>query len=79
MQQVLNKDIFTCPTQPLLAESALTMQPGMLKSMMTNHRTLGLAMGNRFRPPPWRRWFKCQVSGATSTSSLYFLTNLNLW
>ena len=25
MQQVLNKDIFTCPTQPLLAESPLVV------------------------------------------------------
>ena len=25
MQQVLNKDIFTCPTQPLLAESHLVV------------------------------------------------------
>ena len=29
-QMVLTKDIFTCPTQPLLAES-----PGMLKAIMT--------------------------------------------
>ena len=45
-----DKSIWMLPLLfPLLAESALKMQPGMLKTMMMDHRMLGEARSNRFR------------------------------
>ena len=56
-------------------KASLTCISGMYLGITSR---LVLARSNRFRSPPWRRWFKCRVSCATSTSSLYFFPRL-IW
>ena len=84
MQQVLNKDIFTCPTQPLLAESPLVVCADNVawdtEVYDDESSNAGPSEGQPLSPSAMATLF--QVSSVWRYKYLhiyFFKSNLNLW